>query len=227
MENQTTPQVTPPAKNMGPSIFEDPKPEAAPAPEPAPSVPDKPAPKVEPEAGPGSDGKAHGNEPEKPETKEPEKPAEQRIVPDKYDLKLSADSMLNASALQRLESYAKTEKLTNEEAQTLVKLQEQDVLSAVNDRKSELAREAQADKEIGGVHFKENVERASRFLEKHGTPELKAEFDRYGYGNHKEVIRLFAKLDKQLGNDQAVISRQHGSTQERPLHEMFYGPDTN
>lgn len=219
----------PPAKNMGPDIFDD-LPKSDPAPAAQEPNKEEPSPKVEPEAGPGADGKQHGNEPAKDgKTEEPKKDENQpeRVVPERYELKLGSDSLLHPSALARIESYAKTEKLTQEEAQDLVKLQEQDVAAAIADRKKQLLDEAVADKEIGGANLKENVILAKRFLDKHGTPELRAEFDRYGHGNHKEMIRLLSKLERKFGNDSAVISRQHGNAggQERPFHEKFYGPD--
>lgn len=218
---QNTTQVTPP------SIFDEPKAQetpAAPAPAPAPSETPKeePKPKQEPEAGPG-DAPKHGNEPEK--KPDGEKPPE-RVVPEKYELKLGEGSYLHPEALKRLETYAKSEKLTQEEAMDLVKIQEADVSAAIADRKQQLLTEAMSDKEIGGEHLKENVMLAKRFLDKHGSEELRKEFDRYGHGNHKEMIRLFSKLERQFGNDKAEMPRNHGGGGgDKPFHETFYGPE--
>jgi hypothetical protein len=61
--------------------------------------------------------------------------------------------------------------------------------------------DAKADEEIGGNNFDAAVKSAKVTLEKFGTPELSKAFNDYGIGNHPEIIRIFAKIGKEIGED--------------------------
>lgn len=151
-------------------------------------------------------------------TKTPEAPA----VPEKYDLKLSEGSLLDANALEEVSKYAKELKLTQEQAQTVLAEREEAVASFVEKQKSVWAEQSKADKEIGGEGLAANVHLSSRVLNRFGSPELKAELDRTGYGNSPEVIRLLTRIGKAMSDDQLVTPGPQ-TAGKPPIEERFYG----
>jgi hypothetical protein len=70
--------------------------------------------------------------------------------------------------------------------------------SAVRDQIARWAHEARADAEIGGERFDENVRLARGVLDRFGDPELRDQLNQTGWGNHRSVIRLLARLSAAL-----------------------------
>ncbi len=208
MANEVTPeastQVTPP------SIFGDK--------EQTPKVEEKP-PEVKVE-----EPKAPEEKPEeKTETPAPEK----SVAPEKYELKLSDNSLLEKTALDRIEAYARSQGLSQEAAQSAVEAEENHVSSFIETRKEQWKQQSLKDPEIGGQMIKENIAIAHRAMEQYATPALKAELEKTGYGNHPEIIRMFVRVGKASQEDKAIIPRSHDSSDDRPLHEKFYGKSNN
>jgi hypothetical protein len=143
------------------------------------------------------------------------------VVPEKYDLKLSEGSLLDPSVLGKIETYAKELKLTQEQATAVLAEREEAVASFVEERKATWMKETQADKEIGGEGLKNNLELSSRVLERFGSPELKAELDRSGYGNSPAVIRLLTRIGKAMSDDQLVSKGTQGAGRP-PIEERLY-----
>jgi hypothetical protein len=155
-----------------------------------------------------------------------EKPAgEQKVVPEKYELKLPEGSLLDAKAMERIALIAKEQGLSNEEAQARLEAQNAEVSALVDAQKERWLQQAINDKEIGGAHFKENVALAWRFADRFCSPEFKAELDRFGYGNHPELIRAFAKAWKEGFSDDTFVKpgAKPVTQQAKPAHEILYG----
>ena len=148
---------------------------------------------------------------------------QERIVPEKYDLKLSEDSILEASALDRIAAVAKAQGLTQEEATAFLKNQEEDVQNYINEMKDVWKKQAISDKEIGGEKLNENVALASRVIDRYASPELKTVFNKTGYGNHPELVRMFVRIGREMGNDKAIVPGAQGSSGPKSDEEIFYG----
>lgn len=141
------------------------------------------------------------------ETKtEPVKTEDKPKVPEKYDVKLPEGSMLTAQKLEELTSYAKEKGLTNEQAQELLNQQSNAVsehMKSIHDsyvqKVESWKQDSMKDPDLGGDKFGENVELAKRAVEQFSTPEFKKLLDETGFGNHKEVLRLFANIGRQMG----------------------------
>ena len=201
-----------------PPTFGETKPAAAPQPDPSTqAVTTNPA-----EVKPSNEKPAETSTPPAEAPKEPE-----RIVPEKYDLKLPDDTVLDQRSLERLESYAKTNKLTQDEARDLVTRNDQDVRSALEERKAYWLNETKNDREIGGDNLNQNVETANRFLDKHMAPELRQELNRTGYGNNRHFMKFVLDMAKRSQNDTAVIPGSHAAPIERSTADMLYGNSTS
>jgi hypothetical protein len=190
------------------------EPKTAPTPE-VPKV-EAPKPEVKPEA-PKSETTA------KKETlitkaQEPVAPK----APEKYDLKLPANSLLDDSAIERTAAYAKAQGLSNDAAQKLIEQQNESVVSHVEKRREMWRQAVEADKEIGGNSQRESVEMAKRVVDRFGTEAFKAELNTWGFGNHPELVRILARIGKSMGDDKLILQ----GTQKQPsktVEDLFYG----
>lgn len=156
-----------------------------------------------------------------------------KVVPEKYELKLPDGALLKPAHLEQLASYAKEQKLSNVEAQALL---ERENLAAVSFHKglqdqveaesNQWVKEIEADKELGGDAFKENVALANRVVSKFGTEKLRMELDRTRLGNHPELNRLLVRIGKAFGEDRLVLpgaQNNLGGGNNVPTEDLLYG----
>lgn len=146
-----------------------------------------------------------------------------KIVPEKYELKIPDGSPLDKEALARVEDYAKANKLSNEEAQKLLEVENTAVKAYAEKtlKESEAAKASwldgsKNDKEIGGDKLARNVELSRRVVDKFGSPLLKQIFNETGTGNHPELIRMLSRIGDAIGEDQLVIGKVGSPAQEKP-----------
>lgn len=66
------------------------------------------------------------------------------------------------------------------------------------------AEASRTDPEFGGAQFDANLAVAKRGYDMFATDELKGILEQTGYGNHPEVLRLFHKIGKLMGEDNIV-----------------------
>ncbi len=160
-----------------------------------------------------------------PEPKLPEPPK----LPDKYDLTIPKDSLLDPSIVDEISAYAKEKGLSNEAAQGLLERESKAVSSFRESQDSEVKEirdswlgEAENDKEIGGDDFKKNAELAKRVIDRFSTVEFKKTLNETGFGNHPEVIRIFTRIGKLMGEDVLARSGVQGSG-EKSMEDVLYG----
>ena len=162
-------------------------------------------------------------------TAEQKGPQGNQAVVEKYELKLPEGSLLRPEHVEKIALIAKERGLSNENAQLLVEREHQARTEFLNElraqdeqAKTAWISEVKADKEIGGDNFNRSVETAKRALDRFGSPEFKAMLDDTGYGNHPEVVRIFARIASSMSEDQLVIpgSQAGGS---KSIEEIFYG----
>ena len=192
--------------------------------------------KKEPEGGEekpaGDDDKkpAEGDDPKKED--ETKKGDGVKFGDDKdYELKLPKDSQLSEADQKRLTEYAKKQGLKKEAAQELLDAEETArkgyIESAVKERQKLLdswVKETKNDKEIGGDNYNATVEQAKRVVKRFGTDEFVKELDESGYGNHKEVLRIFSRIGKAMDDDSFVEGKGgNEDKEEKSVAEKFYG----
>ena len=148
-----------------------------------------------------------------------------------YDLKAPEGSNFGQDRLDKIVSFSKEQGLSKEQAQALV---DRDAKIEV-EQKAELLQKSQqwvedvkSDKEIGGERFGTSVEHAKRIISKYASDDLKKVLNDTGLGNHPELVRLFARVGKEMGSDEFVNAPQGHATQKRPksLADRLYGNTT-
>jgi hypothetical protein len=213
MSNDATASAPAPAQADQGSKPEETKatPSAAPAAEP-------PKEATKPDAVP-KEGEVKPQANAKPDEKQAES---QKKVPEKYDLKLPDDSLLDASITDKVALIAKERGLSNEEAQALVDNEHNAVKAFVAERTQTWLSASENDKEIGGQAFKENAEIAKRVVSRYGTDSLKKELNRTGYGNHPELVRLLYRIGKEMAPDKLIVPTAQAAG-KKPVEEYFYG----
>ncbi len=147
-------------------------------------------------------------------------------APEKYELKLPENSFLDASHMDEISSYAKEKGLSNEQAQALLDARNQSVAEVVERQSNQWLKETQADKEIGGDNLKQSVEHAKRAINRFGSDAFKSVLNKYGYGNHPEVVRAWAAVGRAMADGTLVVAgNQTTQKKEKSIGDVFY-PDT-
>ena len=155
------------------------------------------------------------------------KPAEpqpaKKVVPEKYNLALPKDSLLDPTAIEEISSFAKENGLSNEEAQDILEGESVKLAAHVDKLKEKWSTEWKNDKEIGGAEFEKNAELAKRVIDRFGTDGLKNELNKWGYGNHPELGRLLVKIGKAMAEDTLRMpGSQPAGEQRKSLAEVLY-----
>lgn len=144
------------------------------------------------------------------------------VVPEKYELKLSEGSLLDAAYLEKIEAIARQRGLSQEDAQSLLQSTEQELAAQVDRQAQTWLEQTKADPEIGGNNFNESVAVTQRFINAFASPALKEELNRTGRGNHPEFVRFFYKVGKHFQDDKAVFPGTTPDTKPKTLEEKFY-----
>lgn len=147
----------------------------------------------------------------------------------KYDLKLAEGAMLDQAYVEQFSQFAKENKLTQEMAQGFLNREQNLLNSYVQKQQQEFeatqkawVAEIEKDPEIGGEKLKENVELAHRALKQFGSEKFLSELEQTGYGNHPELVRVFAKIGQLLKEDK-MVSPNAQSGGVKTLEDIFYG----
>lgn len=82
---------------------------------------------------------------------------------------------------------------------------------------------AEADPRFGGEKLGENLAIAKKAMDTFASPELRSEvLEKFGLGNHPEVINLFFELGKKISEDGFVSATQSATGGERVIGSRFY-----
>lgn len=156
--------------------------------------------------------------------------APQKVVPEKYDLKLPEKSPLDAGHLEKIAAFAKERGFSQEEAQAFLERDNATLTAYVDQMKEQFNMQRndwietiRADKEIGGDNLPKSLEFAKRALDRFGSQSLKDELNRTGLGDHPELVRVFTRIGKLMANDSIVIGGDPAGQQAKPLSEHLYG----
>ena len=137
------------------------------------------------------------------------KAAAEKGAPEKYaDFTLPDGMEVDEALMGDFLPLAKEFNLTQAQAQQLIDLQTtsmEKVGTAQEEawatRVKDWGEETKTDKEIGGDKLKENLGLAKRGLDAFGTPELGKLLDTTGLGNNLAFVRFFAKVGKEVADD--------------------------
>lgn len=170
-----------------------------------------------------------------PKTDEPTAKPEAKVegAPEKYELTLPKDVILDETLLKAVEPALRELNLNNEQASKLaatfaeyqtqqVKAQADAHVKQVNDWVAAVS----ADKEIGGPGKPgdlQAVKDAQSALAKFGSPELVAFLDASGIGSHPEIIRAFSKMGALIREPAFQAGRP--STNDKRTPEQVLWPD--
>lgn len=145
-----------------------------------------------------------------------------------YKLKLPDGSQVAPEYVDQVVSFAKENKLSNEQAQAILNRDSGSVSSFVEAQKAQLTKNAEAwknavvaDPEIGGDNYKKNVDLAVSVMKRFGTPELSKVLEETQFGNHPEVIRALARIGKAMTPDQLVLPGQQPPG-KKAIEDVFY-----
>lgn len=151
-------------------------------------------------------------------------------VPEKYDFETDDDSPLSDAALDKIAQYAKEQGLSQEAAQKLVDIQEDNMKQLKEAQVEELKTAAEgwksaaeADKEIGGDEFGKNCELAKRVVDRFGTEDFKQTLNETGLGNHPELLRFVSRIGREVSEDTLVLPGSQNTKAERTYEDLFYG----
>lgn len=126
-------------------------------------------------------------------------------------VELKAPEGLDESAFQKLSEQANELGLEGEQAQKFIDSHaeaKKQFTESADAQWKEMTdgwlEQVKADEEIGGDNFETSVQLADKALTQFSTPEFKKALNESGYGNHPEMVRVFARMGKFLSEDKPV-----------------------
>lgn len=141
-----------------------------------------------------------------PATPPPAEPPAAKGAPETYALTLPENGHLDAHDLTAIETIARQQGWTNDEAQQRVN----DHAAAVAAQSAHFTEQTKADPVYGGAKLPETLKHAGLALDKLrpvGTPRgdaFRALLDKSGYGSHPEVVSLLADLGSAMAEDKTT-----------------------
>jgi ribosome-binding protein aMBF1 (putative translation factor) len=152
----------------------------------------------------------------------------QSTVPEKYEFKVPEGYFLGDAHKEKIATYAREQGLSQEKAQQLLERDhglvseyQSSQMKELDQRRAAWVEQSTKDPEIGGQHLTENVELAKRVVDKFGSEALKEELRNTRFGDHPEVVRIFAKIGRAMGDDKTVHASAH-VTEKKSLAERIY-----
>lgn len=149
-------------------------------------------------------------------------------APESYEsFKLPEGFELSDERAEKFGEFAKSHNWNQDKAQeaidfyTELKTEEiQQQTDEWNRQQTEWVDAIKADDELGKDMAGTNKAIAGA-LDKFGTDELKTFMDESGMGNHPEMVRFFARVGKQVGED-GFENPDSGGSGKKPLHERMW-----
>lgn len=149
----------------------------------------------------------------KPDGSEAKKPAEAQpvksdtpapVVPEKYDLQLPENTIVDEAMLNEFTSWAKENKFTAEQAQKLAGMHLQGIEAMAQRQAQDWHQELVNDKDFGGANLDANMAVANKAFasvaESAGVDvkRLGDDLARAGMANHPALVKMFREIGKML-----------------------------
>lgn len=132
-------------------------------------------------------------EPKAPETPAQPQPTAQPVVPEKYEFKLPEGMSISDELKNRFTEVAKSAKLTQEQADSLLKMHA-DTMMEVNGQAEAMANTWAEESSKQGLLAPEKIGLANEALNLFGTKELRNLLVDSGVANHPEVLTFLLTL---------------------------------
>jgi hypothetical protein len=157
------------------------------------------------------------------------KTSEDKQEPAKLELKLPEGSLLTPAQVEAVTSFAKEKGLTPDVAQMVLERESNAILAFASEQQTQQekqiqqwVKDAESDKEIGGASFKESAHLAAQVAKKFGSEQLIKELNDSGYGNHPELIRLLARIGKQMDNAKLIMPNSGAANGVKSAASVLY-----
>ncbi len=154
--------------------------------------------------------------------------ARKKAVPEKYDLKLGEKSPLTTEDIDKVSAYAKTNNLTNEQAQALLNETEARAARVIERQRASFAelpekwkKDVEADKDLGGANYAATTQNVKRAMDHFGTEAFRKLVDDTGYGNHPEFVRVMNAIGKAMAENKGAGFGAGGGGQKDPAKRLY------
>lgn len=160
-------------------------------------------------------------EPKAPETPAQPQPTAQPVVPEKYEFKLPEGMSISDELKNRFTEVAKSAKLTQEQADSLLKMHA-DTMMEVNGQAEAMANTWAEESSKQGLLAPEKIGLANEALNLFGTKELRNLLVDSGVANHPEVLTFLQRIGGLIHEDTPVSGGNVASQQQ----EINYFPNS-
>lgn len=134
-------------------------------------------------------------------------------LPETYDIKMPDGFKMDEGLLAAAAPIFKEHRLSPAQAQAVADIymqQQTKGIEAHTEMVATWAKEARADKEIGGAKFAENMGYARKAFEAFGTERVSQVLDTWGLGNNPEFLRMFVRIGKAISEGGTVLGGDGG-----------------
>jgi hypothetical protein len=148
-------------------------------------------------------------------------------IPETYDIKMPDGISMDKDLLAEVTPLFRDAKLSPAQAQVVADAYMQNQTKAIeahNNQVKAWAAEAKADKEFGGPKFAENMGAARKAFTEFGSERALQIFDTYGLGNNPEVLRMFVRIGKAMGEGGTILGGDGGGrvSAARDMYPSMY-----
>lgn len=161
------------------------------------------------------------------------------VVPEAYELTAPEGLTIDADLLAEATPIFKEAGLSNDQAQAILpaakslmeKTQQATVQSLIdggNQQRKAWLDAAKADEQIGGNKWDASLASSAKALDALGHPEgsdFRKALNETGFGNHPEMIRIFARLGEMVGEDGDFVRPDAGAKVNEPAWKRLYPND--
>jgi hypothetical protein len=148
-------------------------------------------------------------------------------VEQKFEIKASDGSPVDAATADKIASFAKEQGLSPAQAQAIYNRETAAVTAfsaeqekQYNERKSQWVETLKNHKEIGGQHFEKNIQAAHIAMKQFATPEFIKTLEDTGLGNHPNLVEVFYNISKAMADDKYVPAGR--PTDKKTLAAVMY-----
>lgn len=147
-------------------------------------------------------------------------------APASYDLTIPEGMRFQPGQMQAFEAQARELGLSGEQAQKLLDAAHANQSAVAQQQAAQIrqwAEESKNDPEIGGARFAENVGIANAALKRFDQDgRITRILNETGYGNHPDVVRIFARIGRSIAEDRAPAGAAGAQAPELPLSDRLY-----
>lgn len=139
-------------------------------------------------------------------------------APEVYaDFSVPEGISIDTDLMGKFNTLAKDVNLSQDNAQKLVDLVSENTKSLTEKGEADFIKtrdewinNLKKDPDFGGEKFNETIERAKRAVNKFGSKDLLQFLDKSGYGDNAELLKMFARVDRLVGEDKLVDGKPSG-----------------